>query len=126
MHLTAIRLSPDQKFLFASNAGVQTHQQITTLYFSESPLTLSYGCIVTVRGVGPPATIGGLATVLPNGSGGGLYVAESASNTASAAIGLLAINPTTGCLEEAPQSPFPINSLQSALSSVAAWPPRPF
>jgi len=118
-------LSPNQNFLFVSDTGTES-QKITTLYFTENPLNLAYGCIAKPRNLGPPATIWGLATALPTGSGGGLYVAETASNTASSAIALFGINPSTGCLKEAPESPFSIDNLESSLKSVAVWPPRPF
>jgi len=121
----AIRLSPNQKFIFTSDIDSGS-QQITSLNFTESPLDVTYGCIAKPRNLEQPTSIGGLATALPSGSGGGLYVTETSSRTASAAVALFGINPTTGCLKEAPQSPFSINNLESELNWVAVWPPRPF
>jgi len=121
----AIRLSPNQKFIFTSDIDSGS-QQITSLNFTESPLDVTYGCIAKPRNLEQPTSIGGLATALPSGSGAGLYVTETSSRTASAAVALFGINPTTGCLKEAPQSPFSINNFESGLNWVAVWPPRPF
>ncbi len=103
-----IWLSANEKFLF-STATASGSLQVTSLYFSENPVNLTYSCIVSPRDIQQPASIGGLATALPSGSGGYLYVTETASHTASAAIGTFSINPSGGCLTEAPQSPFSIN-----------------
>jgi hypothetical protein len=61
-----------------------------------------------------------MATVVPHGAGGGLYVAEAYDFST---LGLLSIEPETGCLTEVPGSPYP---LSSGGSSLIAWPPRPF
>jgi len=83
---------------------------------------VSYGCIVAPRGIKTPDEIAGMATALPSGAGGFLYLTETATSNQ---IGLFAINPTTGCLTEATKSPAIIGE-SGALQSIATWPPRPF
>lgn len=59
-----------------------------------------------------------LATVTTTETGGGLYVAETYR------VGLLTVNPATGCTTEAPSSSFAVQA--DGMSSLAAWPPREF
>ncbi len=113
--------SPNERFLFVS--GSSSVSQITTLNFTESPkLDIYYGgCLTTLRVPnGEPAlAVAGMATVTPTGAGGDLYVAEGYDfNT----VGLLAINPSTGCTTEFPESPYSIGG-NSPITSLAAWPP---
>jgi hypothetical protein len=118
----SIRLSPDERFVFVNddNSGAN----ITTLNFDEGARYVSWtGCITTVRAPkGENLVDGGwLATAFPTGSGGGLYLAEDYN---FASIGVLAIDPTTGCTTEVPQSPFLTGNKD--LDSLAPWPSRPF
>jgi hypothetical protein len=120
-----IWLSPNEKFLFVTDNSTQ----VITLNFSEADLPngLTYtGCTSTLRlAKGNPASIAyGMATELPSGDGGELYVAELGEY--SSYIGLLAIDSSTGCTTEAPNSPFGLSDANAAISTVAAWPPRPF
>jgi hypothetical protein len=111
-----VRLSPDEKYLYVST-GSGVPAQVATLNFSENPLNISYaGCTTTLKS--DTGTAYSMATVTPTGTGGGLYVAEESR------VGLLTINPATGCTSEAPSSPF--SGVGPFVSSVAAWPPRPF
>ena len=108
-------LSPDEKFLFVTSGGLP---RVTSLSFSENPLNISYGgCIVTPK---QGQFLGGMATLLPSGSGGALYLVDSSETFAG--INVFAINSSTGCLREIPSSPFSVGSY----NSVVAWPPRPF
>ncbi len=118
-----IRLSPNEKFLFAS-AGNADDPQIVSLNFSESPLDITYnGCHTRLRTA--PVYSGLMATVSPSGSGEGLYVAEYGNPVGAAA--LLRINPSTGCTTEVNGSPYAVdNSPYAKLNSLAVWPPRPF
>ena len=116
-----IRLSPNEKFLFVT-ADVPD-DPVTTLNFSENPLNVSWsGCLTTLKiHKGAQAVLGqGIATLLPMGGGGGIAIAEGRT------IGLLAVNPGTGCLTEAPESPFALSDKNSGSASLVSWPPRGF
>ncbi|HTZ98551.1 MAG TPA: hypothetical protein VMB18_19265 [Terriglobales bacterium] len=112
-------LSPNGKFLFISN---NLSKQVTSLGFSESPLSVTYVGITTLQDSGQIISIGGLTTASPSGNGGGLYVAEFSSP--DGLVGLLQIN-ANGTTTEAPTSPFSTD-VSSSLLSVAAYPSRSF
>jgi hypothetical protein len=106
-------LSPNEMFLYVSGAST-----VTTLNFDESAHSLTYsGCSERLK-----TSANGMATAMPVGSGGFLYVGQRANG---ANVALLQINSSTGCLTEVPGSPFP-SGKQGFAESVAAWPPRPF
>jgi 6-phosphogluconolactonase (cycloisomerase 2 family) len=108
-------LSPDEKFLYVSNNS----GHVTTLNFNEAAHTLTYsGCSKRLK-----TTANGMATALPVGSGGFLYVARPRNGAAD--VALLQIDSITGCLTEVPGSPFS-SGHEGVAESVAAWPPRPF
>ena len=119
-----IWLSPNEKFLFSNDM----HQNVTSLFFSESPLRLGFVCKTVLR---PPhgnanffaGTM--MATASPTGAGGALYVPEGAENEPET-VALLKINPTTGCATEVPASPFNSAPIGGGGGSAAAWPSRPF
>jgi hypothetical protein len=116
------RLSPDQKFLFVNDDS----EHVTTLNFTEAPINLTYtGCTTKLRVPRdePSVAAFGMATELPSGDGGTLYVAEQGNFSH---IGILAVNASTGCLTEAASSPFQLTDNNARVGSVAAWPPRPF
>ncbi len=114
-----VRLSPDERFLFVTDNITKAHR-ITTLNFTESPLSLTYtGCIIAPRDVGASNELGNLATVMTYGAGGGLYVGEY-----NGAVGLFSVNSTAGCLEEVRGSPFLYG--EPSGGQLAVWPPRPF
>ncbi len=116
----SVWLSPDEKFIYV----IDNTNLLTTLNFTENPLSVTYsGCLTTLRTLGNSFYPGQMATVLPSGSGAGLYVAEAGNPRG--AIGLLSIDPTSGCTTEVPDSPFPTGS-GGDLGSIASWPPRPF
>jgi hypothetical protein len=109
-------LSPNEKFLYVS--GSATPSTVTTLDFDESAHSLTYsGCSKKLK-----TSANGMATALPVGSGGFLYVGEY---TKFADVALFQVDSSTGCLTEAPGSPFS-TSKRGYAESVAAWPPRPF
>jgi hypothetical protein len=120
-----VRLSPDEKYLYASG-GTAAIGQMITMNFSENPLNVTYtGCTTNLkfpRGESSmtPATV---ATIGTTGAGKGLYVAETFDVSS---VGLLSIDPNTGCTTEAPSSPFTLWDSNSDLVSLVAWPPRPF
>ena len=74
-----IWLSPNEKFLFSNDM----HQNVTSLFLSESPLRLGFVCKTVLR---PPHGNANLfadtmmATASPTGAGGALYVPEGAEN----------------------------------------------
>ena len=128
--------SPDERFLYvaangdANDPGNQPTynfvSQVTTLNFTENPLSLTYkGCLTTLRvPQGDQSMLdGGMATVEPSGAGGGLYVSEYFNVNS---IALLAIDAASGCTTEIPNSPFVFSTENGALTSLLAWPPRPF
>jgi hypothetical protein len=65
-----------------------------------------------------------MATELPSGDGGELYVAEEGDY--GSYVGLLAIDPSTGCTTEGMASPFQLSDTNAGISTVVAWPSRPF
>jgi 6-phosphogluconolactonase (cycloisomerase 2 family) len=111
-----VRLSPDERFLYVSTNGTFS---LTTLTFDESTPSVGFSCIVKM-----PTAPKGITTVLPSGAGG--YLAVTASGPpVGGTVGLFTINPSTGCLTQAPTSPYDLGS-NSIVSSVVPWPPRPF
>jgi hypothetical protein len=118
-----IWFSPNGKFLFTD---ALSSEQVTTLNFAENPLDVTYACMTNLKEVqnNSNSTVypGQLATALPSGAGGLLYVAESMNP--SAAIGILSIDESTGCTTEVHGSPS--NVQRGSLDSITAWPPRPF
>jgi hypothetical protein len=117
-----VRLSPDQKYLFVND----DKETITTLNFTEAPINLTYtGCTTRLRV--PKNESGlwseGMATELPSGNGGALYVAEF---WAYSSVAVLTINPETGCTKEASASPFALPDAIATIRSIVAWPPRSF
>lgn len=116
---SSVWLSPNGKFAFVAN---NLSKQVTSLGFSESPLTVSFVGITTLQDSGQIISIGGLTTASPSGNGGGIYVAEFSSP--DGLVGLLQIN-ADGTTTEAPTSPFS-NGTSSALLSVTAYPPRSY
>jgi 6-phosphogluconolactonase (cycloisomerase 2 family) len=116
---SSVWLSPNGKFLFVVN---NLSKQVTSLGFSESPLTISYVGLTTLQDSSQIISVGGLTTVSPSGNGGGLYVAEFSSP--DGLVGLLQIN-ADGTTTEAPTSPFNTGT-SSSLLSVAAYPPRSY
>jgi hypothetical protein len=112
-------ISPNGKFVFVSN---NLSKQVTSLSFTESPLSLNYVGITTLQDSGEIISIGGVITASASGNGGGLYVAEFSSP--NGLVGLLEIN-ADGSTTEVSGSPFN-NGTSSALLSLAAYPPRNF
>jgi hypothetical protein len=117
-----IRLSPDQKFLFVNDDS----DKVTTLNFTEAPINLTYtGCMTTLRVPKGERLFAstGMATELPSGGGGALYVTELLDVSG---IAILTINAETGCTREASASPFALSDPNSGISTLVPWPPRPF
>ena len=121
----SVRLSPDESLLYISNnAG----GRVTAAYFDKTTGKLRLGC------TSPPLKgfytkfnyVGTVATELPTGTGGTLYVPEFNADGKSA-IGMLRLAVTgTGCtLTETTDSPVS-GSPGSALLSIGVYPPRPF
>jgi hypothetical protein len=119
-----LRLSPDERFVFA-DSDTQKHIQIVTLQYEENPFELKYaGCLTKLKGGEFPG-LGQIETAASSGSGGGLYVPEW-GNIYGDEIALLAINSATGCTTEVKGSPYTVDTADGRLVSLAVWPPRPF
>ncbi len=114
-----IQLSPDNKFIYV----VDTYTgQETTVSFDSTTGVVSYphACLTSLNGYNANwLFVSQVATVVPSGSGSGLYVSESFLN-GSSYIGLLQVNPTTGCAKEVPNSPF-LDSSGGTLESITAY-----
>jgi len=118
-----IWLSPDEKFLFVNN-----NENLTTLSFNEANLTqgLTYtGCMTTLRVPKNEQSIWsyGMATQFATGTGSVLYVGEGFDYST---VATLTIDADTGCTTETAASPFELSDGYAAISTVEAWPPRPF
>jgi hypothetical protein len=116
-----ISLSPDERFLYVADASVD----ITTLQFTENPLSLAFACITS-----DPQEIylaGRPVTALPTGAGGDLYVPQVPVNgdPENDSLVLASIDPSTGCTTIAGGSPFSDGHV-GIISGTMAWPPRPF
>jgi hypothetical protein len=119
-----IWLSPDEKFLFVNDDS----ERLTTLNFNEANLTqgLTYtGCMTTLRVPKNEQSIWsyGMATQFTTGTGSALYVGEEFDYST---VATLAIDADTGCTTETAASPFEFSDGYATISTVEAWPPRPF
>jgi hypothetical protein len=112
-------LSPNEQFLFVSN---NSSKQVTSLGFSESPLSLSYINITTVNNASKISSVAGMVTVLTTGNGGYLVVCEDGSPDSY--LGLLQIN-ADGSTTEVSGSPFS-DGPGPGLQSLLIGPSRPF
>jgi len=119
-----VRLSPNEKYLYASGGG-DNQITVTALNFSENPMNITSGCTTALRQISG-ITAWSLATAGTTGTGEGLYVAEGNLEVGQGAVGLLSMDPTTGCATEVPASPFVLSGAKAVAVSLAAWPPRPF
>jgi hypothetical protein len=120
----SIWLSPDGTLAYMGGTSSDTPEGITVtaLNFDESTLSLTLNCLVTLNNPNRELTEAGqVATISPNGHGGGLYVTEVGSPSTMA---LLQIQ-SSGCPFEVPGSPF-TNSAGEWPYSVSAFLPRPF
>jgi hypothetical protein len=114
-------LSPNGKFLYSVS-----QDYVNTLNITETPtLDITYsGCATTLRSTtGSGFYSGAIATALPTGTGGALYIPEWGNPDDD--VAMLTINSTTGCTTEVKQSPFPTGQ-NGDFFSLAAWPARPF
>jgi hypothetical protein len=119
-----IWLSPDEKFLFVNDDS----ERLTTLNFNEANLTqgLTYtGCMTTLRVPKNEQSIWsyGMATQFATGTGSALYVGEGFDYST---VATLTIDADTGCTTETAASPFELSDGYATISTVEAWPPRPF
>lgn len=121
----SVRLSPDETVLYISN---NSGGRVTAAFFDKATGQVRPGCTSgPLRGYYTQFNyIGAVATELPSGTGGTLYVPEFDGNGRSL-IGLLRLTTTNGgcTLTETAASPVGL-SLDSALLSIAVYPPRPF
>jgi hypothetical protein len=97
-------------------------KQVTSLAFSESPLSLSYINIATVNNASKISSVAGLETVLTTGNGGYLVLCEDGSP--GSFVALLQIN-ADGSTTEVIGSPFS-TGFGPGLQSLLVAPPRPF
>jgi hypothetical protein len=120
-----VRLSPDETVLYISNSA---GGRVTAAFFDKTTGAVRQGCTSEpLRGYYTKFNyIGAVATELPSGSGGILYVPEY-DGSGKSNIGMLRFTSTsTGCtLAETAASPVAATS-GSALLSIGVYPPRPF
>lgn len=125
-------LSPNEEFIYVAN---NSNGKVTTVDFTETPtpaLALAGPCtapFTNPTSLRPAswAIDAGIQTSTTTGTGTRLYVAEYG---APSSVALLAVN-AAGCTREAPLSPFTDNNSNYSLygfglTSINAWPPRPF
>ena len=121
----SVRLSPDERLLYVSNSA---GGRVTAAFFDKSTGKLKKGCTsAPLKGFYKSFTyIGAVATELPSGSGGLLYVPEFDSHGGSR-IGILRLGWSSGgcSLSETTDSPARSSS-GAALLSIGVYPPRPF
>ena len=121
----SVRLSPDETVLYISN---NSGGRVTAAFFDKATGQVRPGCTSgPLRGYYTQFNyIGAVATELPSGAGGTLYVPEFDGNGRSH-IGMLHLTTKNGActLTEIAASPTGL-SLDSALLSIAVYPPRPF
>ena len=122
----SVRLSPDETVLYISN---NSGGRVTAAFFDKATGQVRPGCTSDpLRGYYTQFNyIGAVATELPSGAGGTLYVPEFDGNGRSH-IGMLHLTTTNGggcTLTETAASPVGL-SVDSALLSIAVYPPRPF
>jgi len=121
----SVRLSPDETVLYISN---NSGGRVSAAFFDKATGQVRPGCTSDpLRGFYTQFNyIGPVATELPFGAGGTLYVPEFDGNGRSH-IGMLSLATTNGgcTLTETATSSVGL-SLDSALLSIAVYPPRPF
>ncbi len=118
-----IMLSPDETMLYIIHTQGAS---VGAMFFDKTTGTLSGGC-TSARVKGESAVwqyLGGLGLISQTGTGGGVYVAEFASPSAIAMVGL---NSSGGkcSLQEVPQSPF-ADPNSAGMLSIGTFPPRSF
>jgi hypothetical protein len=114
-------LSPDETLLYYSEFSTG---QVGAAFFDSTTGVISSGCTSNVlKGYNVKwSFLAGLATAIPNGLGGGLFVAEP-----DASIGLVraSVSGASCSFQEAPLSPFN-EGHTITLDSIGVFPPRPF
>jgi len=120
-----VRISPNGAYVYVDSYPGTGGRYLTTMAFTEDPLNATeVGSTLITGPYGGAISMGQMATILPYGNGGGLYLAQDGN--INGAVSLFKINPD-GTTVEAPNSPFSIISGGGqGLMSLAAWPPRPF
>jgi DNA-binding beta-propeller fold protein YncE len=115
-----ITLSPNNQFIYVVDTGTG---QETTVSFDATTGVITYpnNCLTDLKGYNSEWSYASQSAVVANsGSGGGIYVSEGFLNgSQNSYIALLAVNSKTGCVTEAPHSPFADpngNDLQSITS----------
>ena len=121
----SVRLSPDESVLYLSNSS---GGRITAAFFDKASGKVRPGCTSdALKGFYTKFTyVGAVATEMPTGTGGLLYVPELNADGKSS-IGIVRFSRSAaGCtLRETPQSPVSAGP-GSVLLSVGVYPPRPF
>jgi hypothetical protein len=120
-----LRLSPDESVLYISNSS---GGRVSAAFFDNKAGVIQPGCTsAPLRGFFTKfAYIGSVAMELPSGTGGTLYVPEF-NTSGGSDIGVLQFTRSkAGCtLTETAHSPV-AGAYDSALLSIAVYPPRPF
>jgi hypothetical protein len=126
MNSSNIELSPDESLIYVSNNQGGT---ITAVFFDKATGVVSPGCVSAVlNGFSTTWLYGGAVALKDNGAGtgGAVYLAESANGGVSS-IGIVNVksNGTTCSLAEAKSSPARDQNSTNLLS-IGSWPPRSF
>jgi hypothetical protein len=125
-----VRLSPDGRFIYVD--GGDDHggdPALTVLSFTENPVNVAAtGCSFLLRTPpgSPTFTPGTMATAATYGAGGDLYIAGAEGIGGPSIVSLLTIDPNAGCPTEVRGSPFVLSDNVADVTSLVAWPPRPF
>jgi hypothetical protein len=115
-----ISLSPNNQFIYVVDTG---SGEETTVSFDSTTgvITFPNNCLTHLKGYNTDWSYASMSAVVANsGSGGGIYISEGfLSGSQTSYLALLGVNPKTGCVTEAQQSPFADpngNALQSITS----------
>lgn len=120
LQTNGISLSPNNQFIYSVDTG---SGQETTVSFNSTTGVITYpnNCLLDLKGYTMEWSYASQSAIVANsGSGGGIYISEGFLNGSQHSyIALLGVNPKTGCVTEAPHSPFADpngNALQSITS----------
>lgn len=118
-----ISLSPNNQFIYVVDTGTG---QETTVSFDSTTGVITYpnNCLTNLKAYNTDWSYASMSAVVANsGSGGGIYVSEGfLSGSQDSYIALLGVNPKTGCVTEAPKSPFAdANGNGNALQSITSY-----
>jgi hypothetical protein len=120
-----VALSPDETVLYISN---NSSGQVTAAFFNKSTGAVTNGCVSPVmrKYFGTWFYTGSVSTLLPNGTGAPVYVAEWGGGLPSS-VGVLAYHKSGSSCTLSETAYSPITDAHSiGLLTVGVYPPRPF